>query len=307
MGIPLRWASSLGRELLHNHEVRTNGVQKGRLLRKYQYERLDTYKEYNSSGMRSLNLLDGSLRLLQSKGVTLGQMQEDFINSTRTTLLPKMFGDDLVSHLRFLHKRYKFRVLNNSLNITFPRRSGKTVGAAIMTACILVSQPRGNCIMFNLTGRQARQFLDTTGKYLRMFEDDETYGWKLKQHDSRQCIEIVNKTYGSVVSIKSYASGSKGNGNIDYITQCEKDCPPSLISFCFLFVYSLLTHFITKKHPPVSSSIVIFYWILAAFHTVNVTILVPAELVPVRFHASVPIYRDVRASGHVHTALCSPS
>ncbi len=78
--------------------------------------------------------------------------------------------------------------------------------------------------MFNLTGTQARQFLNTVHKYMRMFEGRRGVRLgKLKQHDSRQFIEIENKTHGSLVTVKSFASGSKGNGNIDYMTQCRKE------------------------------------------------------------------------------------
>ena len=84
-------------------------------------------------------------------------------------MLAKMFGDDLVGNLRYLKKKFPIDVLSDTVAILFPRRSGKTEGMAIMIAVVAVSQPNGNCIMYNLTSTQAREFLQSTIKHLEVF------------------------------------------------------------------------------------------------------------------------------------------
>ena len=222
MPAALRWAAQLGRDLIHKEEVRASDARKkARVYRKHEYPLLDSYKEYTASGRRRLDSLEGAMRFLQEEcGVQLGVMQEALANVTVVALLQKLFGDELVANLRYIHRRYKITKLNNTINCTFPRRSGKTEGAAIMIACIVVSQPQGNCIMYNLTGTQAKEFLQTVLKYMRMFKDHDEYGWTLVRQDLRQLVEVRTRKYGTLNSVKSFASGLKGDGKIDW-SDCE--------------------------------------------------------------------------------------
>ncbi len=209
----------VAREQEHQVEAR----KKARVYRKYEYEQLDSYKQYTESGRRRLESLEGALRFLVEKhGVRLGQIQTDLVHVVKIALLPKIFGDELVANLQFLHQRYKITELNNTVNGTFPRRSGKTEASAIMIACIVVSQPHGNCIMYNLTGTQAKEFLQTVLKYLRLFKDDEEYGWTLVRQDLRQYVEMQTRKYGTLNRVQSFASGLKGDGKIDW-----SDCEPT--------------------------------------------------------------------------------
>ena len=118
-----------------------------------------------------------------------------------------------------------------------------------MIAVILVSQPKGNCVMYNLTSAQAEEFigevkyvsyaaytpffrLTTQSKHLQVFKESPEFGWEEVKRDVRRHIFIKNRKYGAVNSVKSYACALKGDGKIDktirvvytYIRQRDRVC-----------------------------------------------------------------------------------
>lgn len=95
----------------------------------------------------------------------------------------------------------------------------------------MVSQPAGNCVMYNLTSAQAEEFIAETtyviqlsvslhfshflSKYLNIFKDSPEFGWTEVKRDVRRHIFIKNRKFGTTNSIKSYACALKGDGKID--------------------------------------------------------------------------------------------
>lgn len=100
-----------------------------------------------------------------------------------------------------------------------------------MIAIIAVSQPKGNSIMYNLTGSQAEEFLTEAryfnicslflrllskySKHLEIFRDSAEYGWELKTLHTRRKIVIINRKFGTECSIKSYPSALHGDAKIN--------------------------------------------------------------------------------------------
>lgn len=230
---PLLWMSAKGREIVEKHETRVSEKRKkAKVYRKYQYSKLDSYKDHMSSGRRMLESFDRATRYFFSHStMVLGEFQEKVFKATRIAFLPKMFKDDLVSNLKFLRKHFNVDQLNNTIGVKLPRRSGKTECMALIIAIALVSQPSGNCNMYNLAGLQAREFLQSVDKYLKVFEDSDEFGWEEVRRDSRQLIEIRNIKYGATNSVKSYACALKGNGKVNNAARAL-----SLLSF-FLSIY----------------------------------------------------------------------
>lgn len=214
---PLRWLGTVGDDLLKREQERRGAARKkARVYRKYEYSQLESYKEYTDSGRRRLESLEGAFRYLFANSSTrLGYMQKKLIDVVTIALLSKIFGADLVGNLRYIHKKYLIDELNDTVAILFPRRSGKTEGSAIMIAVVAVSQPNGNCIMYNLTATQAKEFLKAVRRYLNVFEKSDEYGWTMVSQDVRQLMEIRTRKYGTVNSIKSYPSALKGDAKID--------------------------------------------------------------------------------------------
>ena len=66
--------------------------------------------------------------------------------------------------------------------------------------------------MYNLTARQAREFLAESIKHLTVFKNDCEFGWTVVRKDERQMIEIKTNKFNTNNAIKSYPCGSKGDG-----------------------------------------------------------------------------------------------
>lgn len=213
---PLDWMPTLGAELIQKHEERVSSKRKkAKVYRKYEYEQLPSWKEHTTSGRLLLENFDKATRYLFSvSGLVLGDLQERMFREIRVAMLRKMFKDDLVANLKYLRRHFRIDQLNDTVGIRLPRRSGKTECMAILVAIILVSQPAGNCNMYNLAGTQAKEFLQSVLKQLAWFRDSDEFGWIEVRADARQLYEIQNKKYGAINSVKSYACALKGNGKI---------------------------------------------------------------------------------------------
>jgi hypothetical protein len=166
---PLRWVDALAQQMVAQVEQRREEKRrKARPHRCYQYSALESFKANANRGRGRLESFERALRFLFSKGVRLGEQQKRLVDEITTALLPKFFGDDLVSNLKYLRKKFGFTEINDTKSMIFPRRSGKTEGCAIVIAALAVSQPKGNCIMYNLTATQAKEFLQSVLRHLNV-------------------------------------------------------------------------------------------------------------------------------------------
>jgi uncharacterized Rmd1/YagE family protein len=165
---PLKWAAALGEELVSGVDRRAEErKKKAKVYRCYEYSSLESYKQNTNSGRLRLESFERAFRyLFEHTETRLGHLQKRLIDVITIAILGKIFGDDLVNNLRFLRQKYLIDELNDTVAILFPRRSGKTEGSAIIIAVIAVSQPNGNCIMYNLTATQAKEFLQSVLKHL---------------------------------------------------------------------------------------------------------------------------------------------
>jgi hypothetical protein len=162
------WAGKLGKGLVDKHKKRLDDrLKRAKVHRKYEYSLMESYNQHMCSGRMRLESFENALRyLFEHSGVRLGYMQKRLVDVITIALLIKFIENDLVDNLKFLRKKYKIDELNDTVAIIFPRRSGKTEGSAILIAAIVVSQPKGNCIMYNLTATQAKEFLQSVIKHL---------------------------------------------------------------------------------------------------------------------------------------------
>jgi hypothetical protein len=167
---PLRWADALCRKLVDKVDHRLGEKKKrSKIHRIHEYHKLESYKKYTSSGRVRLERFERAFRyLFENSDTRLGCHQKRLVDVITIALLAKIFGAELVHNLKFLKKKYSIEELNDTVAIIFPRRSGKTEGSAIIIAVIAVSQPKGNCIMYNLTATQAKEFLQSVIKHLNV-------------------------------------------------------------------------------------------------------------------------------------------
>jgi len=213
---PVEWVEGC-QDLLRRYdaiEARENTRQN--VKQKWEYSLDPSYERYRNSGRMRLESLEGAFAyLFEVSGFRLGHRQERLIKVVIIAFLRKMFGDDLIPNLKYLEKKFLLTDLNDTVAILFPRRSGKTVAMAVMIACIAVSQPHGNSIMYNLTAAQAEEFLGEAMKHLEWFRESTEYGWREVKKDVRKKIHIYSYKYGTENSIKSYACALKTDGTID--------------------------------------------------------------------------------------------
>lgn len=165
----LRWADTVADELVGRIEKTRDQQRLGaKPRRKYEYSLQEAGKLHRNEGRERLERFERALRVLYDNGVRLGDQQRELVNEVTTALLPKFFGDDLVANLIYLRKKFGLTDISDTKSMIFPRRSGKTEGCAIIIAALAVSQPRGNCIMYNLTATQAKEFLQSVYKHLKV-------------------------------------------------------------------------------------------------------------------------------------------
>lgn len=216
-----RWGQECGKVAEKCVELREKEEAHQAVHRKWEYSMLESFQQYKNSGRARLESFCAAFDYWhEHSGMKLGYMQVKLIQTVTVAFLRKMFGDDLLPNLNYISQRFAIDELNDTVAILFPRRSGKTLGMAIIIAVIAVSQPHGNSIMYNLTAGQAEEFLAETIKHLNFFKDSPEFGWEEDKKDVRKMIRIRCKKWGTLNSIKSYPSALKGDGKIDSRCDC---------------------------------------------------------------------------------------
>ena len=195
----------IGKEVLDRDKAREEKIHKRPCLPKHEYADMPLYQKMQNSGRMRLESFEKAMRYyFEHSEMKLGYMQKRLIDILIVTALRKFFTTDLISNLRYLSTKFMIDELPDAVAILFPRRSGKTEGSAWFIAVVAVSQPDWNSIMYNLTSRQARGFLQTVRKHLDVFKEDPEFGWTLEGCDVREFVIIRTRKYGSSNSIKSY-------------------------------------------------------------------------------------------------------
>jgi hypothetical protein len=217
MGTRVAW-TIVARRLIERRKTEEDARCKRRCFRKHEYVKLPSYERYTNSGRMQLESFERAKRRYFElrPDFRLGYMQKRLEEVITVAFLRRMFQNDLIANLTFLSRKFLIDELNDAVAILYPRRSGKTEASAWLIALICVSQPNGNCIMYNLTHKQAKEFLQAAVKHLNVFRDDSEFGWELVQQDVRIMIEIKTNKYGTNNSIKSYPSALTGDAKIGH-------------------------------------------------------------------------------------------
>lgn len=173
--------------------------------RKTEYANLQAVRAAQSSGRQNLERFERALRFLFDEcGVRLGYLQLKFLHAARTVLLKRMFGTGIVSEQSYLQAKFQIKRLYDTCSIIFPRRSGKTTVQTILAAVLAVSQPDGNYVAFNLTGRQSKAWLNQSIKWMELFQKSPEFRYVELQRDMRESLMIRN-CCGTTARIASFA------------------------------------------------------------------------------------------------------
>ena len=165
----LRWSAAQAQALLDAEQRRVTRSKARCAVDRCSTLAQDSGVVDTLSGRKRLASFEAAFRHLfehSDPPVRLGDLQEKLIKEVTVALLPQFFKKDLVENIKWLRKKYVIDVLSETVSAVCPRRQGKTEGCAIIAAVLAVSQPRGNSVMFNLTGTQAKDYLQSVQRYL---------------------------------------------------------------------------------------------------------------------------------------------
>lgn len=170
------------------------------------YRDLPEYRAMQQSGRQNILRYERALRfLLEHGGVKLGALQKRFLAAVRRVSITRMYGDQLLANMDFLRREFGVESVERAVCILFPRRSGKTVVETIDAACTVVSQPDGNVLCFNLTGRQSSAWMKQTMQYLEIFrEAGGEFAWSEADRKMPERLSIHVHALGCVNTIMSF-------------------------------------------------------------------------------------------------------
>jgi hypothetical protein len=176
--------------------------------RKFEYEDLPEYKLLSAPGRGRIERLERALaHLFTYGGVRLGHLQVKLLDAVKRALVKRLFESAVIEHADWLKQRYGFTEFYESVGIIFPRRSGKTTVQTIVASAVLVSQPDGNQICFNITGRQAREWLSQARVYLELFQNSTEFTFSVTNENAREFVEIRAHAVNTVNKLSSYPGG----------------------------------------------------------------------------------------------------
>lgn len=209
-----RWAT-LGSDVIDRQKANEERIKRTKPNRKEEYSNLSSYQRLLQSGRMREESMERALRYyFDHCPMRLGYMQELALNVFTIGILKQMYGKDLVANLAYLQSKYLIQRLVDAYSILFPRRCGKSEVAAFFYALMVISQPHCHCIMYNLTSRQAEEFLACVMKHMAIWKDDAEFGYVVTRQNILQMIKIRSNKYDTNNSVKSYPSALKGKANI---------------------------------------------------------------------------------------------
>lgn len=199
----------IGEDILTSIEKKEKKIKESSIIvRKHEFLDLPTMKELQCSGRIKLERFDRAFDYLTKIcKVKIGHKQEKLYYAIRTTFLPLMFGSELISNIQYLKKNYGIKEIFNMFAGIYPRREGKTVITAIAAAIFMVSQPGGNVICYNISKRQADNWMDQLLIYLNYFKNSNEFGWTEKWKSGKESFHIHCKATDTINMANSYPCG----------------------------------------------------------------------------------------------------
>ena len=216
----------------------TPTVKKRRLncYRKFEYAELDSYKKLTNSGAQNhARCLRALHEFVTKTGFRFSPTQEKLRDEIIGTILPTLYGKDLMENLSELREKYQLKLLSGVMAALLPRRDGKTIVTTRLLACWTVSQ-KGNVTSYQIGSRQARMWLEEILEGLEPFKDSDEFGWTMEHpRDIREFFTIRTRA-GHCNKVSAYPGSTQGNGNISCGHRPSVYPPLTLIFFFRLFL-----------------------------------------------------------------------
>ena len=180
--------------------------------RREDYEDLPEFRAMRENGRQNMERYERALQFLfEHGGVKLGTLQKRFMEAVRRVSLHRMYGEQLLANMAELRERFGIESVERATCILFPRRSGKTTVQTIDAAVTLVSQPDGNIVCFNLTGRQSDAWMKQTIQYLDIFrEAGGEFAWTEVHRHMPERLTIRVHALGTVNTVMAFPGAQAG-------------------------------------------------------------------------------------------------
>lgn len=193
------------------------------------YEHRPELKAALRPGRQRLQLWEECRRVLlremaKKKGWRLSHEQIRFLDEMRNASLVKMYEGDwhqLTADRQWLRDVFHIRHIKTVLQVTYPRRSGKTLVQTLYAAICMLTQPNGNMFAVSPKQVQARGWLNYLYGHLNLVRDHDHFGWEEKEYRAAEVLTIVANATGARVNCTSRGNASsaqhvdslRGGGN----------------------------------------------------------------------------------------------
>jgi hypothetical protein len=123
-------------------------------------------------------------RLYHEEGIIPSEDQHKLKNEMRNSMLVKFFGslEAVQNNLNWLIAKGfvgNDKAVFDAVAVLYPRRHGKTLTQAIVSACVLLSQVGGNVLAYNYTAKHARMWMQLCRRFLDYMQKDDMFGWSV--------------------------------------------------------------------------------------------------------------------------------
>ncbi len=218
--VPRAWAPYLRRvsAAIRRQRMADRRERLSRFGEKMDYENRADLDEMSKPGRARLILFEDAWKLLlrqlyEREGKILSEDQEQLGKEMRNAMLIKFYGSlgDVEKDISWLRAKYGFAgEVYNTVAVLYPRRHGKTLVQALISACVLISQLGGNVMAYNYTGNHAKTWYDLCYKFLGYMRNDSRFGWHEESRSGNKLIISQAINNGRLAKLWVFGNASDG-------------------------------------------------------------------------------------------------
>ena len=218
--IPRAWAPYLRRvsAAIRRQRIAARRDRLQKFGEKDDYEDRADLKEMDKPGRTRLLLFEEAWKrllrcLYEREGKILSEDQEQLAKEMRNAMLIKFYGSlgEVQKDITWLRANYGLTgEVYNTVAVLYPRRHGKTLVQALVSATVLVSQLGGNVMAYNYTGNHAKTWYDLCYKYLGYMRTDSRFGWHEEARSGNKLIIAQTINNGRLAKLWVFGNASDG-------------------------------------------------------------------------------------------------
>ena len=146
-------------------------------------------------------------------GFVLTSEQLRNLTLMRNAHIPNLYGtaEALKADEAFLERFTLMKRVYDALALLAGRRSGKSLVEALCCAITALSQMQGNSVVYNLTGRQAREWLRQYVKFIDLLKEDMEFGWTLEAANVNEFHHLRLRQFDTISTVFSYCGATNSS------------------------------------------------------------------------------------------------